>query len=303
MKMFKSAAFVVALLGAAALGAMLTPVAHGQTTVWRSTPRAVDLIGGRGSEIGVSIREVEDEDAKTGKLSGQAGVVVDDVTAESPAEKAGLKKGDIVVEYDGERVRSVRQFTRLVEETPAGRKIPTAVVRNGQKTSLTIEPREREGLRVASLNGLRDLEELGRNFSFDMPAPARPSRPAPPAPPAPPAFPDIDSFLWRAGSGLGVTVGDLSPQLADYFGTKDGVLVTSVVNDSAASRAGLKAGDVVTAFNGSSVGSPAELRRQIQRLEAGDDFTIAVVRDKKAQTLKGKMEERRERRRTVHSIE
>ncbi len=43
-----------------------------------------------------------------------------------------MKKGDIVVEFDGEHVRSVRQFTRLVQETPAGRKIQTSVIRDGQ---------------------------------------------------------------------------------------------------------------------------------------------------------------------------
>ena len=136
-----------------------------------------------------------------------------------------------------------------------------------------------------------------------MPAPVvPPTPPAPPSAPAPPAFPDFETFVWRSGNTLGITVGDLSPQLADYFGTKDGVLVTSVADDSSASKAGLKAGDVITSFNGTGVDTPSELRRRIQRLNDGDELTIAVVRDKKALTLKGKVEPRRQGRRTVRSI-
>ena len=87
-------------------------------------------------------------------------------------------------------------------------------------------------------------------------------------------FPDIDTFVWRNGNGLGITVGDLSEQLAGYFGIKDGVLVTSVADDSAAAKAGIKAGDVITSFNGTDVTQPSDLRRRIQRLENGDEFTV-----------------------------
>ena len=98
-----------------------------------------------------------------------------------------------------------------------------------------------------------------------------------------------------------MTVGDLSDQLAGYFGVKDGVLVTSVADNSAAAKAGIKAGDVVTSFNGTEVTQPSALRRQIQRLQDGDEFTVGVVRDKKALTLKGKAETTRARR-TYRSV-
>jgi serine protease Do len=123
-----------------------------------------------------------------------------------------------------------------------------------------------------------------------------------PAPPAPPAFPDIESFIWRSSTNtLGVTVSDLSSQLAEYFGTKDGVLVTSVTEDSSAARAGLKAGDVITALNGSPIGTSSELRRRVQRLDGGDEFALDVIRDRKPTTIKGKIDDRRDRRRTFRS--
>lgn len=297
MKTVKIAALAGALVAAAGLGAALMPVAHGQSSTSRTrvAPRALEVLGGRGSQIGVAIRELEDQDMK-GAKGAQAGVVVEDVTQDSPAAAAGVKKGDVVVEFDGERVRSVRQFTRLVQETPAGRKVQASLLRDGQKISVTVEPRAGDGFGVlGDLSNMRLLEDFGRDFNLPVP-PTPPAPPARPALPAPPALPDIQSFVWRLGNTLGITVSELSSQLAEYFGSKDGVLVTSVYDDSAAAKAGLKAGDVITSINGATVDSPSELRRRIQRLENGAEFTLGVIRDKKSVTLKGKVEQPRNRR-------
>jgi S1-C subfamily serine protease len=91
----------------------------------------------------------------------------------------------------------------------------------------------------------------------------------------------------------------MQPQLAEYFGVKDGVLVTSVTTDSPASKAGVKAGDVITTLNGSNVSSPSDLRSRASRLRDGEEFTIGVTRDKKTLTLKGKAEDVAPRRRAV----
>ena len=304
MNVWKTAAMTLALAGAAVLGAAVLPAAHAQDSRRPDSARAFEIFAGRGSQIGVSIRDIEENDAKAGKLSQTGGVVIEDVSENSPASTAGLRKGDIVVEFDGERVRSVRQFTRLVRETPAGRKIQVSVVRDGQTTNVTVEPRESSSFNVfGDLDGVRALGELGRDFRFAVPphprpprAPSAPSAPVPPAPPASPVFPDFESFVWRGGTSLGITVGDLSDQLAGYFGVKDGVLVSSVADDSAAAKAGVKAGDVITSFNGTDVTQPSDLRRRIGRLQDGDEFTVDVVRDKKPLTLKGKIEAAANRR-------
>jgi serine protease Do len=293
MNAWKTAAVVAAVVTAAGIGAA---VVHGQAST-RVVPRPVDVFGGHGSQVGVSIRDLRDDDK-----SAQAGVVVEEVSPDSPAEKGGIKKGDVITEFDGERVRSVRQFTRLVQETPAGRKAPVAVMRAGQRVSLTVEPREGSAFSFfRDFDGDGVFEDLGRNFAFAVPPapPARPALPSPPATPAPPSLPDYQNFTWRSTSGLGISVSDLSSQLADYFGAKEGVLVTAVAESSAGAKAGLKAGDVITSFNGGSVTNPSELRRRTQRLEDGDELTIVIVRDKKPQTLKGKYESSRPTRRTI----
>jgi serine protease Do len=235
-----------------------------------------------------------------------SGALVGEVHDDTPAAAAGLKAGDVIVEFDGERVRSARQLTRLVQETPSGRPVQAVVLRDGQRVTLTVRPRESNRARV--LDRLHDLEEFGRSYRYERPIPpAPPARPAPapraPRTPRPLLPPEFDEFVFgRSNSGLGIVVDDLTEQLAQYFGTKEGVLVTTVRDDSAAAKAGIKAGDVITAFNGSAVDSPAELRRRIQRLEDGADFTVDLVRDRKPLTVKGKVAAGGERRRTYRSI-
>jgi len=157
MKAWKTAALAAALVTAAALGAALTPAARAQVRVARTqAPRALEVLTG-GTRIGVSVRDVEDSDAK-GVKPPSTGIVVEEVSADSPAEKAGVRKADVFVEFDGERVRSVRQFTRLVQETPAGRTVQAAVLRDGQRTTLSITPRD-GGARF-SFDGSGDLADV-----------------------------------------------------------------------------------------------------------------------------------------------
>jgi serine protease Do len=199
----------------------------------------------------------------------------------------------VIVEFDGERVRSVRQLTRLVQETPAGRTVPAVLQREGQRTPVSVTPSDDGRF---SFQGFDDLGSFGRELRLAVPKIAPPT---PPSPPTPPMVWDFDGLVGR--SRLGISIEPLSTQLAEYFGTKDGVLVSSVSDDSAAAKAGIKAGDVITNFNGSAVGDPQELRRRIQSLNDGDEFTVSVMRDRKPLTLKGKAE-RPERRRTSRTI-
>jgi serine protease Do len=287
MKTWKTAAVLAIAVAAAAIAAAVAPPLQGQT---RITPKArtVQVFTG-GSRIGVSIRDVEESDSKAVK-GAATGVIVEEVATDSPAEKAGIRKGDAIVEFDGERVRSVRQLTRLVQETPAGRTVPAVLQRDGQRTPVSVTPVDDGRF------SFQGFDELGRELRLAIP---RIAPPTPPNPPAPPPAWNFDGLVGR--SRLGISIESLSPQLAEYFGTKDGVLVSSVSDDSAAAKAGIKAGDVITSFNGSAVGDPQELRRRIQSLNDGDEFTVSVTRDRKPLTLKGTAE-RPERRRTSRTI-
>src|SRR5215510_6416279 len=254
MRLLKWGALTGALLVAAGLGAALMAPAHAQDVRIRAAraPQAARVLKllGRGAQIGVTIDDVSADDA----AKGTAGVRVEEVAKDSPAEKAGIKAGDVIVEFDGERVRSVREFSRLVQETPDGRKVTAAVVRGGQRTTVSVTPERGDGLIRGDDVLWRPFE--GPEFSWDIPVPA------PPAPPKPAMPPDLP-FRFYGGSGgrLGISVETLTPQLRDYFGAKDGVLVKSVTDGSAAAKAGIKAGDVITAVNGTHVEDASDVVR------------------------------------------
>jgi serine protease Do len=225
---------------------------------------------GPGSSIGVTVRETTAEDVKAAKLPGPEGVVVESVRTGSPAEKAGFRAGDIVVEFDRERVRSVRHFTRVVRETPPRRTVSAVVVRGASRQTLEVVPEVTGDFTTELQDGLRfrlrDGREL-RSFNFNL---------------------NPDQFLRRgfARPTLGVTVTPLTTQLADYFGVKEGALVSSVETGSPAAEAGIRAGDVITAVNGRSVTTAADVSNALQQAGVETGVDISVTRDKKQLMLK-----------------
>ncbi len=258
----KSTAFA----GLAATAAVLVALAaHPRAQSAPPFDRAVQardfmVLAGRGAEIGVQVTD------------GKEGVEIQEVRQNSPAEKAGLKKDDRIVMFDGERVRSVRQFSRLVQETPPGRTVKATIVRAGKQQDVELTPGEgRGGTPGVFPNGdwyagrLPDFEMFRNGLPFRF------------------------NFDGLAGRRLGVDVDPLTDQLAQYFGVREGVLVRSVADSTPASRAGLKAGDVITAVDGQPTRTPDDLVRALRDSRA-DEVTIAIVRDKKESTVKARLD-------------
>lgn len=238
---------------------------------------------GAGSQIGVTVRDVD----TGGAPSSSSGALVEDVVHNGPAERAGVKASDVITEFDGERVRSARQFSRLVDETPEGRPVKMTVVRNGQRVTMDVTPEARQFGRVLPiaprLPELPDMSRLELQIRPNMEALERQLR----------EMPEITALseMYEGGRGrLGVQVQTLNEQLAEYFGVKHGALVASVGKDSAAAKAGLRAGDVITSLNGITVDSPSDVRRALRRVDEGKEFPIEVTRDRKPLSLKGKIE-------------
>ena len=223
----------------------------------------IPLIG-PGSSIGITVHDTD------------AGVVVQRVREESPASRAGVREGDVVTDFDGERARSAAQFTRLVRETPPGRTVKIVVQREGASQTLDIAPETRDPDDIRFPNLTREMERhlqaLPRAFNFDFDFEAR-------------------GFVPFSQRRLGVTVTSLSDQLAAYFGVKQGVLVSEVSAGSAGEAAGIKAGDVILTVKGQTVSDPADVVRELREAESGTSVDIRVMRDRKEVTLTAKIPE------------
>jgi S1-C subfamily serine protease len=244
---------------------------------------------GGGAHLGVTLDDRE-----------QPGAVVKEVRPDTPAAKAGLQPGDVIVRYQGDRVEGAAALARMVRETPAGRHVEIEVERNGstQMISATLEkgggPHQwAQGLR----EGLEDFDvEVPEHIEMpDMPdMSALP--PVPPLPPMPHGGDQAEGFrrMFREYGGahkLGIQYQEISGQLAQYFklGDERGVLVSEVEQDGPAARAGLRAGDVILKFNGDPVTDSRSLREQVRKAEAGSEATLTVSRDGRSLDLKVKL--------------
>src|SRR5690606_23749789 len=99
--------------------------------------------GRSGPELGVTIRDRTADDAGA---AADGGAVVESVRGGSPAASAGVRAGDLILSFDGERVRSARQLARLIDETPAGRAVPLTLQRAGQEMTVSVTPEQRTRL-------------------------------------------------------------------------------------------------------------------------------------------------------------
>ncbi len=185
------------------------------------------FLGGSGSYLGVGVAEVTPERAKALKLKEERGAEITSVEADSPAAKAGLKAHDVVLEYNGQRVEGTEQFTRMVRETPAERQVRLTINRDGATQTLTATIGQRKGFgpfrraQCGSTNVSSAIWNAAQrqlqDFQVRMPDIPRPN------------------MSWQSGM-LGVEAESLADQLAEFFGVKEGVLVRSVVKDSAAAK-------------------------------------------------------------------
>ena len=106
-------------------------------------------VGGT-SYLGIGVADITAERAKALNLKEERGAEVTNVAADSPASKAGIKEGDVVLDYDGTTVQGIEQFTRLVRETPVGRQVKISMWRNGAAQTLTATVEARKGTVIRS---------------------------------------------------------------------------------------------------------------------------------------------------------
>lgn len=240
-----------------------------------------------GSFLGVYAEDINKENMGRYGLSDVRGVGISEVMKDSPAEKAGLKKGDVIVRFEGESVTSSRKLTRMVGEVAPEHTARLTIMRGGseQEVAATLAKRN-ESQNVFGTTISPDIfRTMPRGDMKIDPGKMQ-------------INPDQDgNFVFAFGGNrrIGVSTTPLTKQLADYFGVKDGgVLITSVSEDSPAAKAGLKAGDIITAIEGEKVESPGDLSRGINKKEDGE-VTLTVVRERNSRTIKVTPEKNSER--------
>lgn len=221
--------------------------------------------------LGILPEEINQSNMTKYGLSAPRGIGVARVSEGSPAEKAGLKKGDVILQFDNEAVTSTRKLFRLIGEAAPEQTVRLTISRNGSEQQVNVTLGQREGASRA----FRALTP--ENFRFNMPrTPLAPGQNAQPF-----------TFSFGNNRRIGISSTVLTKQLADYFGVSSGhgLLVTSVTENSPASKAGLRAGDVITEVNGERVEGTQDLIRAINRKDDGE-ITLTIIRERSQRTIK-----------------
>jgi serine protease Do len=193
--------------------------------------------------LGVQIQALTPELRETLKLGAEGGALIAGVIKGDPAEKAGVKVGDVVVEFDGRAVRSDRDLVAVVGNTPVGRKAALKVLRDGKSVTLEVKVAKRsdEKDEAAAEPGDEGVKESGK-------------------------------------ARIGVQVQDLSRELAERLGLDDtkGALVGDVAGGGPADRAGIERGDVVLEVNRQPVENAAAFAKLVKQAEPGKTLLLLV---------------------------
>jgi C-terminal processing protease CtpA/Prc len=268
---------------------------------------ALTMAGSAGAQssgtpwLGVTTQEITDE-LREGLDYQGSGVIVNRVSADSPAERAGIRKGDVIVSFNSRSVDSPSELTDVVRAARVGQVVSVTVVRDGSRRSLS-----------ARLGEWPDDMEDDREFEAPAPPapPATPRTPrAPAAPRAPRArgnwfewngdqfeFPEGGDWTMLRGMGrgrLGVQIQELNSGLGEALEVPGGkgVLVVKVIEDTPAERAGMKAGDVIVRVGDTVVDDIDDLHRAIGDREGR--VSITVMRRGARRTVDAQLEDRRE---------
>ncbi|MGB4066818.1 MAG: DegQ family serine endoprotease [Nitrospira sp.] len=192
--------------------------------------------------LGIGLQDLNQDLAKSFSIKDSKGALVSDVKEDSPADQAGLKQGDVIIEYQGILIEDGVALQRMVTRTPVGSKVPVKVMRDGRARELTVRIGEQP-----------ELEKVAKK---------------------------VESGEHDYGLA-GLSVEDLNQNTARELGIKgkaQGVVVTSVDPDSGAEKAGLVPGDVIQEVNRRPVKSVKEFEKVSSDLKKGNSILMLVNR-------------------------
>jgi serine protease Do len=204
--------------------------------------------------LGVGIQDVTPKFARENELKIKEGAYINEIVDDSPADSAGLKKGDVVVDFNGKKIEASEDLTNAVRVTKPGTKASVKINRNGEN-------------KIISVN-------IGKNkmrMPFGMTAPRAPHV-------------VVNMF---GGDIEGMELMELNKQLADYFEVpnSNGVLVKEVDKDENAGTAGIKAGDVITKVGDEAIKDIGDIRDALFDREEGDKVNVELYRKGKKTTV------------------
>ena len=225
--------------------------------------------------LGIVCSDVTNDQAAALRLRQATGAEVLNVDRDAPAGKVGLHPHDVILQMNGQNVAGEEMLSRMLRETPAGHTITLLISRDGQQRTVKVTLADRAVLEQEAWSQPMIIPAPDDDDTYVLEGPSGHSFGS-----------GFFGMLGLGSPSIGVELDALGPQLADYFGVKDGqgLLVKRVAEDSPASRAGLKAGDIIIRANGQKMATLGEWMKMLHA-NRGKPIPIELIRDHKQQSL------------------
>lgn len=222
--------------------------------------------------LGVYLENLDDEDFQQSNLPEKYGVLAEKIVKDGPADKAGMKDKDIIVEIQGEKTYTSDQISKMLD---------------------LLQPEEKISIRVWRKKEFKNLdlvlgEKAYQDYSFFTPG--------------------LESFRLgpsnvlmykyqdENGKWIGIQPRELNEQLLESYGLKNGVMIDKVIPETPAEKAGLKAGDIILKMDDMTIEQISDIHEAVKKKEIDEELSIQIQRDKLLQTIRVKIESRRKER-------
>lgn len=205
--------------------------------------------------LGVRIQSISDDLAEGLKLPSAKGALVAGVTKDGPADKAGIKQGDVVLKFDGKEVTQMRGLPRMVAETPFGKKVDVVVWRKGQEMNFTVTLGELD-------EKAEDVANASDQEQDQEPATEQGSK----------------------VTALGLNLSAIGPkQRKDFDLGKDvsGVVIVDVDPDGPAAEKDLRPGDVIAEVDQKMVSTPKDIAARVKEAQDNGYRVVTLLVDRK----------------------
>jgi serine protease Do len=216
--------------------------------------------------LGVQIQTINEDIAERLDIEANVGALVSAVSKDSPASKAGLEKGDIIMKFDGKAVTAMRGLPRLVAQTPIGKAVEVEVKRKGESKTLSVA--------------------IGRLEDDEVKAEEKPAVPAPKSGEATEPKADLNKDGSLATTSLlGLSLAAVTDDVREQFGLSPkakGIVVTDIDPKSPAAEKNIRVGDVIVEAQEMPLLKPADLADRIDTVKkAGGNTILLLVEDAK----------------------
>lgn len=223
--------------------------------------------------LGVFLKDIKDEDREALNLSDKGGVLIEELAPNGPAQTAGLKSGDVIIELDGKKIKSAENIHEILAKAKPEQVMSVVVNREGQKEKVKLvlgaKPEEPMVLKVKKecAEG-KDCKECQGKSCLKK---------------------EYCTTCEEKKGFLGVETQSLEDQLAEYFKVKSGALITKVRSEMPAEAAGLKAGDVITGINDEVIETTEQLGEVVRSHKPDEEVTVKYIRQGSPAEVKVKL--------------